>query len=131
MSIVKMSVSKCLTLSVFVFLSFSINSILNILSSEIFHLIYYSFTVWNVSKYRVFSGPYFPAFGLNTERYYFVSLRIQSECGIILDQKKLRIWTFFIQWFILNLHGVLSARIYFILCIKFSTYSMTWFNGVH
>ena len=31
-----------------------------------------------VSKYGVFSGPYFPAFGLNTERYS-VSLRIQSE----------------------------------------------------
>ena len=34
-----------------------------------------------------FSGPHFPAFGLNTERTkyeemrYFVSLRIQSECG--------------------------------------------------
>ena len=28
------------------------------------------------------SGPYFPAFGLNTERYS-VSLRIQSECGEI------------------------------------------------
>ena len=34
--------------------------------------------------YAVYSGPYFPAFGLNTERY-FVSLRIQSECG--------KIWT--------------------------------------
>ena len=31
-------------------------------------------------KYGVFSGPHFPAFGLNTER---VSLRIQSECGKI------------------------------------------------
>ena len=30
-------------------------------------------------KYRVISGPYFPAFGLNTERYE-VSLRIQTEC---------------------------------------------------
>ena len=29
-----------------------------------------------------YSGPYFPAFGLNTERYG-VSLRIQSECGKI------------------------------------------------
>ena len=29
---------------------------------------------------RSYSGPYFPAFGLNTERYG-VSLRIQSECG--------------------------------------------------
>ena len=28
---------------------------------------------------RSFSGSYFPAFGLNTERY-FVSLRIQSDC---------------------------------------------------
>ena len=37
------------------------------------------FTAWKVSKYGVFSVPYFPAFGLNTERY--VSLRIQSECG--------------------------------------------------
>ena len=29
---------------------------------------------------RSYSGPHFPAFGLNTERYE-VSLRIQSECG--------------------------------------------------
>ena len=36
-------------------------------------------SMWNVSKYRVFYGPYFPAFGLNI----FVSLRIQSECGKI------------------------------------------------
>ena len=34
-----------------------------------------------VSKYGVFSGPYFPAFGLNTERY-FVSPRFQSECDL-------------------------------------------------
>ena len=26
-------------------------------------------TAWKVSKYGVVSGPYFPAFGLNTERY--------------------------------------------------------------
>ena len=39
-----------------------------------------------VSKYVVFSGPYFPAFGLNTERYG-VSLRIQSECGKIRTRK--------------------------------------------
>ena len=31
-------------------------------------------------RIRSYSGPYFPAFGLITERY-FVSLRIQSECG--------------------------------------------------
>ena len=33
-----------------------------------------------------FSGPYFPAFGLNTERYG-VSLCIQSECGKIRTRK--------------------------------------------
>ena len=31
-------------------------------------------------RIRSFSGPYFPAFGLNTERYS-VSLCIQSKCG--------------------------------------------------
>ena len=34
-------------------------------------------------RIQSYSGPYFPAFGLNTERYserYSVSLRIQSEC---------------------------------------------------
>ena len=39
-----------------------------------------------VSSHGVFSGPYFPAFGLNTERY-FVSLHIQSECGKIRTRK--------------------------------------------
>ena len=33
-------------------------------------------------RIRSHSGLYFPAFGLNTERY-FVTLRIQSECGKI------------------------------------------------
>ena len=33
-----------------------------------------------------YSGPHFPAFGLNTERYS-VSLRIQSECGEIRTRK--------------------------------------------
>ena len=39
-----------------------------------------------VSKYGVFSGRYFPAFELNTERYP-VFLRIQSECGKIQTRK--------------------------------------------
>ena len=43
-------------------------------------------TVWNVSQCGVFSGRYFHAFGLNTERYE-VSLRIQSECGKIQTWK--------------------------------------------
>ena len=34
---------------------------------------------------RTYSGPYFPAFELNTERHE-VSLRIQPEFGKIIDQ---------------------------------------------
>ena len=37
-------------------------------------------------RIRSFSGPYFPAFGLNTERYG-VSLRIQSKCRKIRTRK--------------------------------------------
>ena len=43
-------------------------------------------TAWKVSKYGVFSGPYFPAFGLNTE-IYSVNLRIQSEYRKIRTRK--------------------------------------------
>ena len=63
---------------------------------EIQHLLeaHHFSTAWKVSKHGVFSGPYFPAFGLNTERYT-VSLRIQSKCGKIRTRKKLHIWTLF------------------------------------
>ena len=37
-------------------------------------------------RIRSFSGSYFPAFGLNTERYG-VSLRIQSECRKMRTKK--------------------------------------------
>ena len=37
-------------------------------------------------RIRNFSGPYFPASGLNTERFS-LSLRIQSECGKIRTRK--------------------------------------------
>ena len=37
------------------------------------------YTSWKVSKYGVIFGPYFPAFGLNTE-IYRVNLRVESEC---------------------------------------------------
>ena len=43
-------------------------------------------TVWKAFKCEVFSGLYFPTFGLNTERYR-VSLRIQSDGGKIRTQK--------------------------------------------
>ena len=55
------------------------------------------YTAWKVSKYGVFSGPYFPPFGLNTVRYS-VSLRFQSKCGKIWTRKKFRIWILFTQY---------------------------------
>ena len=48
------------------------------------------------SKYGVFFGPYFPAFGLNTERYG-VSPRIQYECGKIRTRKD-SLFGYFTQW---------------------------------
>ena len=63
------------------------------------------FMTWKVSKYRVFSGPYFPAFGLNTERC------IQFECGKIRIKKKLRISTLFTQWLLLQLFFCFCCKI--------------------
>ena len=37
-------------------------------------------------RFRSFCGPYFPAFGLNMERYS-VPLRVQSECGKVRTRK--------------------------------------------
>ena len=50
---------------------------------------YVVLTVWKVSKYGVFSGPYFPLFWSKSPN----SIRIQEN----MDQKKLRIWTLFTQ----------------------------------
>ena len=46
-----------------------------------------------MSKYGVFSDPYFPTFGLNTGRYG-VSLHIQHECGKIRTTKNPYLDTF-------------------------------------
>ena len=45
-------------------------------------------------RIRSYSGPHFPAFGLNTERFS-VSLRIQSECGKIWTRKTPNTGTFY------------------------------------
>ena len=55
----------------------------------------------------VFSGPYFPVFGLNAEickSPYLV--RIQENT----DQEKLRLWTFFTQWISCIFRLVLLGR---------------------
>ena len=50
-------------------------------------------TVQKASKYRVFSGPYFPRFRLNSQRYG-VSVPKRENT----DQKRLRVWTLFTQY---------------------------------
>ena len=55
-------------------------------------------TAWKVSKYGVFSGPYFPAFELNTERYSSLRIPYSVRMRENTDQKKLRIRTLFTQW---------------------------------
>ena len=57
-------------------------------------------TLWHCVKsvhIRRCSGPYFPAFGLNTERYS-ASLRIQSECGKIRSRITPNMDTFYALW---------------------------------
>ena len=51
------------------------------------------FTAWKASKYGVFSGPYFPVCGLNTE-IYGVYLRVQSEYRKIRTRKNQFLDTF-------------------------------------
>ena len=57
-------------------------------------------------RIRSFSGPHFPAFGLNTGKYG-VSLRIQSECGKIRTRKSPNMDTFPAMVFmtLVNIYG--------------------------
>ena len=96
---------------------------------------------WKVSKYGVFSGPYFPAFGLNTERYG-VPLRIKSKCGKIRFRKNsafghfsrsvflvLRLWTRYWDFEKVKLLGIIfKVDLIFIftcICFKKSKYQST------
>ena len=54
-------------------------------------------TVWKVTICGVFSGPYFPVFGLNTYRVLRSKSRYSVQIKENTDQKKLRIWTLFTQ----------------------------------
>ena len=69
---------------------------------------------------RSFSGPYFPVFGLNTERY-FVSLRIQSEYGKIRTKKTPYLDTFHAVPFIhkSEVKYISQTKSYFVIsCLK-------------
>ena len=53
------------------------------------------YIAWKVSKYGVFSDPYFPVFGLNT-KYLSVFSPNTGKYG----PEKIRIWTLFTQFYI-------------------------------
>ena len=78
-------------------------------------------TTWKVSKYGVFSGPYFPAFGLNTERYVKRGRREKWE---IVQM------AFFLIIFVTNCRLTLSWRrslSYRNQIIDFHSKTMDWF----
>ena len=56
----------------------------------------YKITYQNILRIWRFAGPYFPAFGLDTE-IYRINLRIQSKCGEKKGPEKFRIRTLFTQ----------------------------------
>ena len=58
-------------------------------------------------KILSYSGPNFPAFGLNTERYS-VSLRIHSECGKMRTRITPNMDNFYIVWCNLKHYGYLQ-----------------------
>ena len=69
-------------------------------SSNHHHLFMGNFTNKHCVKnvhFRSFSGPYFPAFGLNTERYS-LNLSIFSSNARIYGREKLQIGKLFTQW---------------------------------
>ena len=67
------------------------------------------YTAWKCIRIRSYSGPYFPTFGLNTERYS-VSLRIQSEYGKIRTKVTPNWDTFYAIIVALFLHLSLSEQ---------------------
>ena len=59
----------------YIMIMIEIEILVNILRSLFFKTV----AVWKVSKFRVFSGPYFPLFGLNTGNYGPKNLWIWSH----------------------------------------------------
>ena len=74
-------------------------------------------TACKMSKYGVFSGPYFPVFGLNTE-IYFVNLQIRSECRKRGTRKKPVFGHF---WHSSVLHVLQLLK-----CINPSSFQLDW-----
>ena len=58
----------------------NISSHIGIYWNILHYLILISFTVWEVSKYGVFSGPYFPVFGPEKISYLDTFQVVFSSC---------------------------------------------------
>ena len=85
---------------------------------------YHTVTVLKVSKYRVVSGPYFSAFGVNTERYE-VSLRIHSDCGKIRTRNN-SVFGHFSRSAYYSMYQVLS--VYAVILYYFNIFMVLSFN---
>ena len=76
-------------------------------------------------RIRSYSGPHFPAFGLNTERYA-VSLRIQSKCGKMqtrITPKKDALYVVFFLWVSLIMNKFIMSSIiivYYLVAVQSS-----------
>ena len=69
-------------------------------------------TAWKVSKYGVFSGPYFPAFSLNTERYFVFSFSVFSLNAVKYGPEKTSyLDTFHAVYFIVFINHLLCFYI--------------------
>ena len=82
-----------------------------------------------MSKYGVFSGPYFLVFGLNTE-IYSVNLRIQSGYRKI-GPENTPIWTLFTQWVDYHIRNRLEALKISLLTYPFMAEVIIIWKSVH
>ena len=79
-------------------------------------------------RIRSYSGPYIPAFGLNTEGYE-VSLRVQSECGKIQIRITPTTDIFYAVSLISNLLTASSKKLHKV-CAIFLLYEITIFFSI-
>ena len=78
-------------------------------------------------RIRSFSGPYFLAFGLNTERYS-VSLRIQFECKKIRTRKILNTDTFYRVLFFIMIKKYIEFILLLLSFCLATPFQLTVFN---
>ena len=77
------------------------------------------------ARIRSFSGPYFPEFGLNMERYS-ASFRIQSDCGKIRIRKTPNTGTFYAVMFIFSLNNAPCLPVRCMYYVQWTCYHRVW-----